>query len=159
VVAVIDPALAEEFLMHPRLAVVGASDDPKNFGRTIYTELRDHGYQPVAVHPTAATVAGDPAHRAVADVPGPLDGAVVMVPGAAAADVVRECLAAGVPRIWLFKGAGRGAVSEEAVRLCDEAGVPVVAGACPMMFLEPVTWFHRLHRSMRRLNGSLAKAS
>ena len=39
--------------------------------------------------------------------------------------------------------------------LCHEAGVDVVEGACPMMFLEPVGWFHRLHRSMRHVNHSL----
>jgi hypothetical protein len=43
-------------------------------------------------------------------------------------------------------GAGRGAVSDEAVARCREAGVEVVAGACPFMFDEPVRGVHRLHR-------------
>jgi uncharacterized protein len=159
VVCVIDPALVEEFLGHRRHAVIGASDDPKNFGRNVYVELRGHGHEPVAVHPRATTVAGDPCYPSVAEVPGELDGAIVMVPKDMAADVVRDCLAHGVPRIWLFKGAGSGAVSHDAVRLCEDAGVPVVAGACPLMFLEPVAWFHRVHRGLRHLNGSLARAS
>jgi hypothetical protein len=50
-------------------------------------------------------------------------------------------------------------MSEEAVHLCRDHRVSVVAGACPLMFLEPVGWFHRLHRAARRLNGSLARAS
>lgn len=34
-------------------------------------------------------------------------------------------------------------------------GYDVVAGACPLMFLEPVGWFHRVHRAVRRANGAL----
>jgi hypothetical protein len=33
--SVIDPAAARAFLARRRLVVVGASDDPKSFGRTI----------------------------------------------------------------------------------------------------------------------------
>ena len=61
--------------------------------------------------------------------------------------------------VWLFKGAGPGAVSEEALQLCLDHGMSVVAGACPLMFLEPVRGVHKLHRSLRRLNRSVAKAA
>jgi hypothetical protein len=83
-----------------------------------------------------------------------------MVSQAKSADVVRACAERGVTRVWLFKGlGGRGSVSDEAVELCEQHGIEAVAGACPLMFLEPVGWFHRLHRTMRQLNGSLTKAS
>jgi predicted CoA-binding protein len=79
-----------------------------------------------------------------------------MVPAPEAVAVVSDCLAAHVHHIWLFKGIGApGAVSDEAVQLCRDAGVNVVEGACPLMFLEPVGVGHRIHRGVRRLNGSL----
>ena len=28
-----------------------------------------------------------------------------------------------------------------------------------LMFLEPVAWFHKFHRTLRHLNGSLSKAA
>lgn len=87
---VVDPEVAREFLARHRFAVVGASDEADNFGRTVYGELREHGYRVVAVHPSADTVMGDPVLRRLADVPGPLDGVIVMVPRAPAVDVVRE---------------------------------------------------------------------
>lgn len=87
---VVDPEVAREFLAQHRFAVVGASDEADNFGRTVYGELRDHGDEVVAVHPSAETVMGDPVLRRLADVPGPLDGVIVMVPRAAAVDLVRE---------------------------------------------------------------------
>ena len=139
--------------------MVGASDTKANFGGTIYRELRDHGYEVVAVHPTAETVAGDPCYPDLASVPGELDGAMVVVGREAALDVVSACAERGVPRVWLFKGIGsEGAMSDEAVARCEAYGIEVAAGACPLMFLEPVGWFHKLHRTARHVNHSLAKA-
>jgi uncharacterized protein len=160
VVPVIDTAAVNEFLSGRRLAVIGASDDERNFGKTVYRSLRDHGYEVVAVNPTADAVAGERCYPDLGSVPGPLDGAIVMVNRALATEVVRACAEKGVRRVWLFKGlGGPGAVSQEAVQLCLDNGIDVVAGACPLMFLEPVGWFHRAHRGMRRLNRSLVKVS
>ena len=73
--------------------------------------------------------------------------------------VVQQCIECGVPRVWLFQGiGGAGAVSDDAVALCRTHGVEVVAGACPLMFLEPVGAAHRFHRFMRRLNGGVGEA-
>jgi uncharacterized protein len=154
----IDPTVAQEFLAQRRLAVVGASDDPQSFGRTVYCALRDHGHEVVAVNRMCETVAGDPCFADLASVPGDIDGVVVMVHRDRAVDVVRAAAERGVTRVWLFKGlGGPGAVSDDALESCAIHGIDVVAGACPMMFLEPVGWFHRLHRTARRMNGSLAR--
>ena len=156
----IEELSVREFLRQRHLAVVGASNDPKNFGNTIYRELRSHGYEVVPVNPNAVMVEGDRCYPSVACVPGPVDGVVVMVSGEKSADVVRDCVARDIKWVWLFKGiGGSGAVSDEALDLCREHGIHVVAGACPLMFLEPVAWFHGVHRTIRHLNGSLARAS
>lgn len=144
------------FLAQPRITVVGASDEKSNFGGAIYRALKAHGHDVVAVNPKAQRVDGDPCHASLASVPVPLGGVLVMVRAADAVGVVRECLALQVRDIWLFKGlGGPGAVSDDAINLCHEAGVEVVEGACPMMFLEPVGVAHRIHRGLRRLNGTL----
>lgn len=155
----IDPAKADAFLSSGRIAVVGASDDPKNFGRTIVSELTKHGIDAVAVHPHAEMVASVHAYPSLAVVPGVIDGVIVMVPKDAAVSVVHDCIDRGVTRVWLFKGAGRGAVSDEAVELCKTHGISVVEGACPLMFLEPVAGIHKFHRVLRRMNGSVGKAA
>jgi uncharacterized protein len=155
----VDEGSARAFLSGERIALVGASDNPKSFASTVYHELRDHGLGVVPVNSGSATVGGDACYPDLASVPGQLDGVIVMVDRDRAADVVRECLERSVSRVWLFKGlGGRGSVSEEALALCRDSGVDVVGGACPLMFLEPVSWFHRVHRSARHLSGSLATA-
>ncbi len=155
---IVEPGVVEEFLSHNRLAVVGASDDPKGFGGTIYRELRDSGYDAVAVNPAYSTVAGDPCYPTLTEVPEPVDGVIVMVNRDTALDVVAECVTLRIPRVWLFKGIGAaGAVSDAAVNLGRAHGIAVVPGACPLMFLEPVAAFHKVHRRFRHMNGSLTR--
>ena len=158
-------AAALQFLEAGRLAVVGASPDKSNFGRTILRELLDHGCDAVAVNPAAAaagvtSVEGVGCYAAIEDVPGPVAGAIVMVGADRSPDVVRACADAGVPRVWLFRGIGSpGAMSDDALRLADERHLEVVAGACPLMFLEPAGLVHRIHRAARRLTGAVDRCT
>jgi uncharacterized protein len=157
---VIKPDDVRAFLSGQRIVVVGASDDASSFGRTILRTFRSKGYDTIPVNRCADTVDGLRCYHDVREVPGPVDGVVIVVTPGDAAEVVRACGARDVRRVWLFKGlGGAGAVSDEALALCEELGITVVPGACPMMFLEPVGWFHRLHRAARHANGSLARAS
>lgn len=155
----VDPGLATAMLAGPRLAVVGASGSSGNFGATILHELRSRGIDAVAVHPTDTSLEGVDTYPSLADVPGTVDAVIVMVGADRAVDVVRECATLGITKVWLFRGiGGAGAASDEAIELATELGLDVVPGACPLMFLEPVGWFHRVHRSARRARGALAAA-
>ena len=153
----IDTRAAQGFLELRRIAVVGASADERKFGNTVYRKLRDAGYDVVPVNPGADVIAGDPCFKTVADVPGGVEGAIVMTAAERSADAVRSCLDAGVDQIWLFQGlGGAGSASDEALQLCEKRGAVTIAGACPFMFLEPVKGMHRLHRSIRRMKGAVA---
>jgi predicted CoA-binding protein len=68
-----------------------------------------------------------------------------------AESVVRECAAAGVKRVWLYRAVGRGAVSEPAVQACKDAGIDVVIGECPFMFLPEPEFPHNLHVLIKRI--------
>jgi predicted CoA-binding protein len=144
------------FLAGHCIAVAGASDHKDNFGRAVVAALGDHGYWPIPIHPTATVVDGHRAYARLHDVPHQVDGVIVMVTGDAAAEVVDDADAVGIEHVWLFKGiGGSGAVSAASLAACERHGIDPVAGACPLMFLEPVTAVHRIHRSIRRLRGDL----
>jgi predicted CoA-binding protein len=138
-------ASIDRFLQGERLAFVGVSRNPKAFANAVAREFRDRGYEILPVNPNADEIEGVPCYRTIAELPD-VDGAVVMVPAAAAADVVEHCAARGIERVWLHRGAGQGSVSPEAVEAARTAGIEVVDGACPLMFLADTGWFHRLHR-------------
>lgn len=139
-----------DFLAQPRLAFAGASRDPKQFANTVYRELRSHGHSMVPIHPSAAEIEGDPCVTSPRALPLPVDGIVVMLQPADSLAVVQAAVEAGIPRVWLHRGIGGPQVSAEAVQYCRDRGVRVVDGACPLMFLEPVGWFHRMHRGFSR---------
>lgn len=146
-----------EFLGQRHIAVVGVSDAKGSFAKTVYRELRSHGYDVVPVNPSAALVDGDRCFPDLASVPGDIDGVIVMVNRDVSDSIVRDCITRGIRRVWLFKGiGGPGAVSDEAVRTAREHDLTLVDGACPLMFLETPAWVHRLHRFVRRRNGGLS---
>jgi predicted CoA-binding protein len=144
---------ANDFLGQHRIALVGVSRDPRDLSRSLFRELRGRGYDVVPVHPVLDSVDGVPCARRLQDVRPPVDGALLMTPPAATELVVRDCAEAGVARVWLHRGAGRGAVSPAAVAYCREHGIAVVEGACPFMFLPAAGLVHRTHGFFARLFG------
>jgi predicted CoA-binding protein len=155
----VDLGAVERFLGCRHLAVIGASDNQNNFGRTVYTALRDHGHQVVPINRTGGTVAGDKAYASLTQVPWPVQGVVVMVDRQAALGAINDAAAAGATHVWLFKGlGGPGTSSPEAVEACERLGLDVVDGACPLMFLEPAGLVHRIHRHIRQARGQLTGA-
>lgn len=140
--------IIDRFLAQEHLAFVGVSRNPKEFANTVYRRLRDDGRTMYPVNGAAGgtPIEGVPSFRQLADVPDPVEGVVIMVPGNRVTDTVRDAIARGIPRVWLHRGIGQGPVPADAVELCREHDVEVVDGACPLMFDDPVSGFHRFHR-------------
>ena len=147
----------DDFLAVKRLAVVGVSRNPKDFTRSLFREFRRRGYDAVPVNPGMADVEGVRCYANVQDIEPRVDAALLLTPAAMSERVVRECDAAGVRRVWLYRAAGAGAVSPGALKLCQDRGIPVVAGECPFMFFPGTQWPHRLHACCRKLFGRYPK--
>lgn len=143
--------LATDFLAQRRLAVVGVSRDPKDFSRGLFRELRKRGYDLVPVNPAGGEIEGLHCALRVQDIRPPVDGALLMTRPEVSERVVRDCAAASIPRVWLHRGMGPGAVSAAAVELCRQHGIVVVEGECPYMFLPAPGFFHRAHGIVREL--------
>ncbi|MEZ0076856.1 acetate--CoA ligase family protein [Planotetraspora sp. GP83] len=88
-------------LFEPRaVAVVGASTSRPNFGNMFLEFYRATGLPLVAVHPSAVEIGGVPCVPTLAEAA--VDYALVAVPAARCADVVRQ--AAGVPYVQVMSG-------------------------------------------------------
>lgn len=142
-------AVVDRFLALDRIAAVGVSRDTRQFANTIYRALRDGSRAVVPINPHSAEIEGDAAYPSLGDAP-PVEGVVVMLPKADVARVVDEAIALGIKHVWLHAGIGSSCLTAEAVVRCRDAGVDIVDGACPRMFLEPVRGFHRVHRALTR---------
>lgn len=138
-------------LQRPRLAFVGLSTEERDFSRSIMNELVERGFDVVPVNPKAEQVAERPAYARIQDVPEPVQWALVMTPPDAAAEVVEDAHAAGVDHVWLHRGVGQGAVSEEAVARAHEHGMTLVAGECPLMFVGKPGFPHNVHAFFKKV--------
>lgn len=128
---------AEEFLAQERIAVAGVSRSQKDAANTIYVKLRDTGHQMFPINPNADVVEGDTCYASVKDIPGGVDGVVIVTRPDLTEQVVRDCVEAGVPRVWMHNNTFMGSsVSEKAVATCRENNIVVIDGGCPMMFLD-----------------------
>jgi predicted CoA-binding protein len=144
----------DEFLRQKRIAVVGVSRNPKDFSRALFREFVKRGYDVVPVNPNVAAIEGRTCYRRLQEITPPVDGALLMTSAQQCEAVVRDCAEAGISRVWMYRGAGPGAVSYEAVAFCDAHGIGVVPGHCPYMFWPDVPFFHRLHGFMAKLTGA-----
>jgi acyl-CoA synthetase (NDP forming) len=86
------------------VAVVGASARPGSFGQQLLAQLLQGGYRGAVhpVNPRYREVLGLPCHPSLAEVPGPVDLAVLAVPNAALEAQLRAAAAAGVPAAVIF---------------------------------------------------------
>jgi predicted CoA-binding protein len=134
----------EDFLSCRRIAVVGVSHDPKDFSRTMYRAFRDRGYEVVPVNPNVRQVDGERCFPRLRDVEPKVDAALLMTSPAVSEYVMKDCVAQGVERVWLYRRA------PAAESLGVTAGLRMIAGECPLMFLPNVGFIHRVHRWFRR---------
>lgn len=147
----------QDFLAQKRIAVVGVSRNPKDFNARLYRDLRAAGYDAVPVNPHTKELDGVHCFESVGQIDPPVDGVLIMTPPNTTDTVARDCVRAGVKRVWMYRAAGAGAVSAAAVELCEKNGIRVVAGRCPYMFMAKTPWFHRLHGTLLKLVGRYPK--
>jgi len=150
-----------EFLAQKRIAVAGVSRTPggSHGANIVYTSLKKAGYEVFPVNPNADEVEGDRCYHNIGSIPGGVDAVVVGTAAAQSADVVRECAEQGISRAWLHRSFGSGSVSDEAVAVGRERGVNVIAGGCPLMFVQGADIGHRCMRLVLNLTHGLPKSA
>jgi uncharacterized protein len=149
----------QDFLAQRRIAIVGVSRDSKDFSRILFREFIKRGYDVIPINPGATEVENRACFAHVQDIHPTPDAALLMIPSATTPEIVRECAAAGVHRVWMYRAGGQGAVDLKAVAFCRENEIRVVEGHCPFMFLPGTSFLHRAHGFILKLTGAYPKAA
>jgi hypothetical protein len=149
----------QDFLNQKCIAVAGVSRNPEKgaAANAIYKKLKGCGYRVFAVNPKAETVEGDKCYPDLKSIPNGVDGVVIVTPPKSVGDVVQQCIETNVSRVWMHRSFGTGSVSSDAVKLCEENNISVIAGACPMMYLQSVDFGHKMIKGILRFTGGLPK--
>ena len=115
---------------HPdtTIAVVGANDDPAEYGFRVYRDLKAKGLSVLAVNPNRTTVDGDPSYPSLQTLPLRPTLLNLVVPPEVTLQVLHRAHDLGINNVWLQPGAESPAVIE----YLEAKGFSYLAGACIM---------------------------
>jgi len=110
------------------VAIIGASTNPRKLSYGIVKNMTEYGFQGgiYPVNPKADELLGLKVYAEVADVPDPVDLAVVVLPASMTPDVLRDCGARGIKAVVIISGGfreigGQGKALEEECREIAES--------------------------------------
>ncbi|MDH4157405.1 MAG: CoA-binding protein [candidate division Zixibacteria bacterium] len=141
----------EEFFKSKGIAIVGASSRRMKFGNMAYRALKKKGYTVYAVNPNAETVNGDRCYPNVLLLPEEVQAAVVVIPPEKAFDLIEKVSEKGIKKLWCQQGADFSDFAEKA----RQRGLEVVTDRCILLYAEPVSGIHRVHRYFAKLFDKL----
>jgi len=145
--------IIQAFLDSPKVAIVGASNNKDNFGRSIMTELVKLDYEVYPVNPRCEEIEGTACVPTVKELPEEVQNLILAVPASLTDEIIEQCIGTPVKRVWMLKGVVKGAYSEKAHQLCRENDIEVIYGFCPMMFYG--SGAHKFHFWIRKTFGKL----
>ncbi len=146
-----------EFYQQKKIAVIGASRDPKKYGGTVLAELLKRGYDAIPVNPHGGQIQERESYKSVKDIPGGVEAAIAVVGPNAQEQVVLDAAEAGVKTLWIHEHVMKGVSNPRAIYLCEEKSINCIVGFCPLMFIPNAGFPHNIHRMIMKLFGALPK--
>ena len=108
------------------IAVVGLSPRPERPSYRVSRAMQGFGYRIVPVRPAVSEVLGEKAYATLSDIPEKVDMLDVFRAGDQIDPIIDECIALGIPRLWLQDGV----INEAAAERARAAGITVVMDRC-----------------------------
>ncbi|EAT16997.1 CoA-binding protein [Desulfuromonas acetoxidans] len=122
----------ETFLSANHYAVAGASTNRDKYGNKVLRCYQQNNKQVTPINPRAETIEGLPCVSSVADLDDNVESLSIITPPKITTEVVKSAIVKGIKNIWMQPGAE----SDEAVALCKENGINVIAdGSCLLVVL------------------------
>ena len=135
-----DPMTIQRLLHSARtIAVVGLSDNELRASYFVGYYLKRHGYRVIPVNPRGTQILGETCYASLLDVPEPVDVVDVFRTPDALPGIAREAAAIQAGALWCQFGV----VNEEAARIAEDGGVPVIMDRC--LKVEHARYIGRMH--------------
>ncbi len=114
------------------VAVVGLSGNPDRSSHYVALYLQEKGYRVIPVNPMLREVLGEKAYGSLTEIPGGADLVDVFRESVAVPGIAEEAIRIGAKFFWMQEGV----VSEQARKMLEAAGIPVVMDRCMKKELE-----------------------
>lgn len=145
--------LINDFLAPRKMAMAGASRNPKKFGGYVFNELQQKGFELYPVNPNADEIQGVKCYHTIESLPAGVDRLLVVTSKSDTELVAQQAINKGIKMVWVQQGAE----SPESLKLLEDAGIPVISKKCIMMFAGPVKGVHGFHRFLVKSFGKFPK--
>ena len=139
----------DDFVNEKNFLFYGISSVKGKFGNLVFKHLKDNGYNVIPIHPGIKQIMGIDCFRKPADVYQQMTSAIIILSPENTEKVVEELIDYGIKKLWIQQRSE----SEIALKMCDEKGIEVITGECIMMFTEPVTVVHNIHKWINKVIG------
>lgn len=133
------PERIRRALRQKRIAIVGMSGNELRASNFVGFYLDRHGYEVIPVNPREESIYGLVSYPSLKDIPGPVDVVDVFRAPEAVPAIAREAAEIGAKFLWLQFGV----ISEEGIRIAEEAGLEVIVDRC--MKIEHARYHGRMH--------------
>ena len=143
----------QKFLEPRKMAIVGASRNPKKFGGSTFKELLEIGFEVYPVNPNTDEIQGVKCYKSVEDLPADVEHLYIVTPKYETELVANAAVRKGIKMIWIQKKSE----TTEAVKTIENAGIPLIYNKCILMFASPVKGVHGFHRFLTKAFGGYPK--
>jgi predicted CoA-binding protein len=143
----------QKFLGPKKFAIAGASRNLKKFGGSIFKELSDAGFELYPVNPNAEEIQGVKCYKSVEELPPDVNHLFIVTPRYETEIIAMAAVKKGIEMVWIQQNSE----TPEAVKVIEDAGIPLIYKKCIMMFASPVKGVHRFHRFWVKTFGGYPK--
>lgn len=136
-----------------KLAIAGVSRNDQKFGNQLFKELRKKDYEVIPVNPNTEEIDGQKCYRSVEDLPADVKSLLITTPKKQTDEVLRCAINKGIPNIWIQQMSE----TENTIKIAEEYQKEIIFDKCVYMFAEPVSGFHKFHRTIMQIFGKMPK--
>jgi len=149
----------DSFLHLSSIAVIGISSAKPTVANAVLKKLRNGSRTVFGIGRSTPQFEGETCYPSLASLPAPVQGVFVAARPENIASVAEECIAAKVQYLWIHNMGGTALPSSSpltpVIERCRAAGMTVIPGACPMMFIPDADLGHRCIKWFLSVTGGL----
>jgi uncharacterized protein len=105
------------------------------------------------INPNAEEIQGVKCYKSVEELPADVEHLLIVTPKYETELVARAAVKKGIKMVWIQQQSD----TTEAVKIIEEAGIPLIYNKCIMMFADPVKSVHGFHRFLVKTFGGYPK--
>lgn len=140
-----------KFLDAKNYIFYGISSNKSKFGNSVVKHLVRSGSKVYPVHPEINDIEGVKCYKSINEIESIPDSAIILLSPENTEKVLPDIVNAGIKNIWIQQRSE----SEKAIAYCADNGINLIHGECILMFSEPVTFIHKIHKWINGIAGRL----